>query len=158
MTAGKAIYPNVEAYRNKIASLPDGMYLNSIEQCFNIRSIKQNNSCWGIAYLYIEQALLKTGQYKNISKEQVHQFAMHHCLPADYKERIYKEWQDDPGMIDIKTGEVFKSAFRLTTTKMTTKDAMNYYEEMQAFYLEWFSSNENDFIPDPDPNWKNKKI
>jgi hypothetical protein len=37
---------------------------------------------------------------------------------------------------------------------MTTKDAMNYYENMQNFYAEWFAKDENDQIPDPRKDWK----
>jgi hypothetical protein len=40
---------------------------------------------------------------------------------------------------------------------MTTIDAMHYYENLQAFYLEWFSQRDDDFIPDPDPEYKKKK-
>lgn len=158
MQAGKHFYREPDKFKQAIKALPDGFYTIVIEQTGNIRSIKQNNSMWGIAYQYYKKALTDTGQYKYISNKQVHDWCMHHCLPEDYKERILKEWQDDPGMIDLKTGEVFKSAFRLTTTKMTRVDAMHYYDNLQAFYSEWFSSGqEGDTIPDPDINWKKKK-
>jgi hypothetical protein len=108
--------------------------------------------------MYFKQALEETGNLKNPSDKQVHEWCMHHCLPEDYKERIRNEWNEQTEMIDIKTGEIFKTAFRLTSTKMSRIDAMNYYENMQQFYLENMSSGrEKDFIPDPDPEWKNKK-
>jgi|WetSurMetagenome_2_1015567.scaffolds.fasta_scaffold266799_2 hypothetical protein len=152
MKGGKAFYPDKLKFIALIASLPDGFYLNKIEQAGNKRTIKQNNSMWGIPYAFFKRALIESGNYKNISDQQTHEFCMHHCLPEDYKERIRKEYDDDGGMVDMITGEIFKSAFRLTTTKMTTKDAANYYENLQQFYAEWFAKDENDFIPDPDPN------
>ena len=156
--SGKAIYPEHEAFIRKFEELPDGFYTHRIESAGRIRSIKQNNSMWGIPYVFFKKALQESGNYVNISDQQVHEFCMHHCLPEDYKERIRNEWKESTGMIDIRTGEMFKSAFRLTTTKMTTVDAMNYYTNMQQFYTEWFSSGKyDDYIPDPDPKYKKKR-
>jgi hypothetical protein len=157
MQSGKACYHDFDKFKELLRSLPDGYYIHKIEPVGRKRTIKQNNSMWGIPYLYFKRALVNSGNYKDISDDQVHQFCMHHCLPSDYKERILKEYQNDPGMVDMTTGEIFKSAFRLTTTKMTTIDAMHYYENMQAFYSEWLSSGrEDDIIPDPDPKYKEK--
>lgn len=158
MRSGVINYPDKDKFKRLINELPDGQYLTKIEPVGRKRTIKQNNSFWGIPYAYFKRALIASGNYKDISDQQVHEFCMHHCLPDDYKERILNQYKADPGMVDIKTGEVFKSAFRLTTTKMTTIDGMHYYENLQAFYAEWFSSGEaNDVIPDPDPEYKNKK-
>ena len=152
MRSGVVTYPEADKFKRLIAALPDGQYLTKIEPVGRKRTIRQNNSFWGIPYAFFKQALINSGNYKDISDDQVHQFAMHHCLPEDYKERIRKEYDQDAGMVDVRTGEVFKSDFRLTTTKMTTIDGMHYYENMQAFYDEWFSSGrENDHIPGPDP-------
>lgn len=159
ITAGKAKYADVEALRNAVSALPDGRYLNKIEKVTNARSLEQNNSIWGIPYQYFKRALTESGNYKDISKLQIHEFCMHHCLPADYKERILNEWKADPGMTDLNTGEIFKAAFRLTTTKMKTIDAMHYYENIQQFYSEWFSSGEpGDVIPDPDPKLNKRRM
>ncbi len=151
MKGGKAFYPDKDKFTRLIRALPDGFYLNKIEQAGNKRTIKQNNSMWGIPYAFFKRALIESGNYTNISNEQVHEFCMAHCLPEDYKERIRAEWDNDPGFVDYMTGEILKNPFRLTTTKMTTKDAANYYENLQRFYAEWFARDENDFIPDPDP-------
>jgi len=157
ISSGVPNYNDKDKFKRAIAELPDGFYTHVIESAGKIRTVKQNNSMWGIPYIYFKRALHESGNYANISNQQVHEFCMHHCLPEDYKERIRTEWIDSPGMVDMKTGEVFKSAFRLTTTKMTTKDAMNYYEILQQFYAEWFSSGQDDdVIPDPDPDYKKK--
>lgn len=153
----KAYYTDRDKFLYLFKNLQDGRYIHTIELVKNIRSKEQNNAMWGIPYMYFERALIETGNYQNPSKDQIHQFCMHHCLPEDYKERIKKEWEDEPAMIDMKTGEMFKKAFRLTTTKMKTTDAMNYYTNMQNFYAENLSSGADDQIPDPDPDYKNKK-
>lgn len=145
--------------RNKLSelfkTLIDGRYTIHIKRVVNIRSKEQNNAMWGIPYMYFKRSLEETGNFKNPSDENVHQFCMHHCLPEDYKERILKEWKDTESMIDVTTGELFKPAFRLTTTKMKTTDSMNYYSNMQQFYAEYFSSGEEkDVIPNPKKNWK----
>jgi len=155
--SGKSNYPDKDKFIRLLAELPDGTYMNKIEPIGRIRTIKQNNTFWGLAYSFYKRALTESGNFKDISDEQTHVWCMHHCLPEDYKERIRKEYDEQTGMIDIKTGEVFKSAFRLTTTKMTTIDAIHYYENLQAFYLEWFSQRDDDFIPDPDPEYKKKQ-
>jgi hypothetical protein len=82
---------------------------------------------------------------------------MHYCLPDDYKERLKEGWNNTKPLIDIRTGELFKSAFRLTTKKMTTIDASNYYANMQKFYAEYFASGKpDDMIPDPIHDFKKK--
>lgn len=154
---GKKVIFNRDKFQDAINNLKPGRYLYTIEKVQNIRSLEQNNAMWAIPYKFFEHSLIEAGQLQNPSKQQVHEWCMHYCLPEDYKERIKKEWDEQPAMVDIRTGELFKTAFRLTTTKMTTVDAMHYYENMQNFYAEWFSKDENNQIPDPDKNWKNKK-
>ena len=79
-------------------------------------------------------------------------------LPNDYRERIFEKWKLKEGMVNLRTGEIYKTPFRLTTTKMSKKDSNNYYEAMQNGYAMDFSSeDENDQIPDPKKNWKNFK-
>ena len=146
-----------DEFQNSINNLKQGRYLYIVEKIENIRSLEQNNAMWAIPYIYFEHALIEIGQFKNPSKQQIHEWCMHYCLPEDYKERIRKEWEEQEPLVDILTGELFKTSFRLTTTKMTTIDSIHYYEAMQSFYAEHLSSGSDDQIPDPDKNWKNKK-
>jgi hypothetical protein len=143
-----------DEFKEAFDNLKPGRYIYVIEKVHNTRSADQNNSLWGIPYLFLENALVEAGQLTNPSKQQVHEWAMHYCLPDDYKERIRQEYDQQPPLTDIRTGELFKTAFRLTTTKMSTEDAMHYYENMQNFYAEWFAKDENDQIPSPDPKKK----
>lgn len=151
------IWEDLEKYKQLIKNLKNGRYIQIIERVENKRSLDQNNSLWGIPYLFFEKALLENGEFLHRpSKQQVHEYCMHYCLPEDYKERIRKEYDETPAMIDKRTGEMFKSAFRLTTTKLSTVDAMHYYENLQNFYAEYFSSGPTDLIPDPDKSKKKK--
>lgn len=150
-------WENLPDYKRLIEELPSGRYIVKIEKVFNNRSLEQNNSIWAIPYKYFEQALTESGQLQNPSKQQIHEWCMHYCLPEEYKERIKAVWKAQEPLADIRTGELFKTAFRLTTTKMSTVDAMHYYENMQNFYAEYFSSgDEKDAIPEPIKDWKKK--
>ena len=151
-------YENLQEFKKCLKLLPNGRYINIIEKVDNIRSKEQNNSLWDIPYKYFEKALIEAGIFKNPSKLDVHTWCMVQCLPSDYKQRIFEEWQQKEAIVNYKTFETYKEPFRLTTTKMKTTDSMHYYENLQNFYAENFSSGEvKDLIPDPDPNYKNKK-
>jgi hypothetical protein len=149
--SGNKLWNNFEEYQKQMKSLKPGRYIITTEKVENKRSLEQNNAMWGIPYMFFEKALLDIGEFLHPpSKKQVHEYCMHYCLPEDYKERLKKKYDEMPAMVDKRTGELFKSAFRLTTTEMSTVDAMHYYENLQNFYAEYFSSGENDLIPDPD--------
>lgn len=151
----KIIYDDIQKFKLLIKSLSDGRYLNHIERIENIRSREQNNAMWAIPYLYFKQALIEAGIFKNPSKNDTHNWCMVQCLPSDYKQRIFEDWQRIEPIVNYKTFETYKEPFRLTTTKMKTTDSMHYYENMQLFYAENFSSGEEkDFIPDPNKNYK----
>ena len=153
----KITWENLDDYKFRIKNLQSGRYVVRIEKVFNNRSLEQNNSIWAIPYKYFEQVLTELGELQNPSKQQIHEWCMHYCLPEDYKERIKSEWNEQKALVDIRSGELFKTAFRLTTTKMTTVDSMHYYENMQNFYAEYFSSgDEKDVIPNPVKDWKKK--
>jgi len=153
----KITWENFDDYKQRLKELPSGRYIQKTEKVFNNRSLEQNNAMWAIPYKYFEQALTESGQLHDPSKNQIHEWAMHYCLPEDYKERIKAEWTAQEPLTDIRSGELFKTAFRLTSTRMTTVDAMNYYRNMQDFYAEYFSSGkEKDVIPGPVKNYKDK--
>ena len=154
---GVKIWNEIENYKKSLSNLASGRYFVLIEKIENIRSREQNNAMWAIPYSYFEKALIDAGIFKNPSKQDVHIWCMVQCLPSDYKQRIFEEWQKTEPVINYKTFESYKEPFRLTSTKMKTTDAMHYYENLQMFYSENFSSGEeNDFIPDPIKNYRSK--
>ncbi len=156
---GIKYWHNLHEYKRQMVNLKDGRYYTLTERIENQQSREQNNARWAIPYMFFERALKETGNLpQTASKLDVHEWAMVNCLPSDYRERIYELWKSKPGTINIKTGEVYKEPFRLTTTKMSKKDSNNYYEAMQDCYAENFSSGEpSDLIPDPDPNYNKKR-
>lgn len=156
LDTGEKLWNNLLEYQKQVKNLKPARYTVSIEKVENIRSKEQNNSLWAIPYKFLQKVLIETGTLpEDCSKEQVHEWAMVNCLPENYRERIYEEWKNKPGTINIKTGEVYKQAFRLTTTKMRTIDCMQYYKNMQDCYAQNFSSGEiDDFIPDPKKDYK----
>ena len=155
--SGKSkLWHEFEKYKAIMENLPDGRWTVTTEKVENIRSLEQNNSLWAIPYVYFETALVESGTLIKPTKLNVHHWCLHHFCPVNYAERIREEWEHEPEFIDHKTGEVFKEPFRLTTKKMKTTDCMDYYNNLQSGYLEFFSSSPEDLIPDPDPNWRSK--
>lgn len=150
---GVKLYHFKDKYQDLSKNLKDGRYIETIESVGRIRSNPQNNTYWGIAYMYMKQGLINAGIFKDPSDKQVHEWCMVNCLPEDYKERIYNAWELEPAITNLKTGKTYKEPFRLTSTMMHTIDGIHYYENMQMMYAENFSSGEeNDFIPDPEPS------
>jgi len=150
-------WENIEDYKIQLKELPSGRYIQRTEKVYNNRSLEQNNAMWAIPYKYFESALIEAGIFKNPSKPDIHTWCMVQCLPSDYKQRIFEEWQAKEPIVNYKTFETYKEPFRLTTTKMKTTDSMHYYENLQMFYAENFSTGEEkDFIPDPKKDWKKK--
>jgi hypothetical protein len=149
---------NRDKFNQAVKVSKNGRYILSLKLVENIRSLEQNNTFFGIAYLYFEHALIEAGIFKDPSKMQIHTWCMVNYLPEDYRERIYEEWKKESGIVNHKTDEVYKEPFRLTSTKMSRSDAMHYYENMQNGYaIDFSTGEENDFIPDPDPKYKRKK-
>jgi len=151
------IWNKLPEYKQAIKDLPNGKFIVLIERVENVRSLEENNAMWGIPYMMFEAALIESGEFLNPSKKDIHNFCMVNCLPNDYRERIYKIWLEKPGVLNHKTGEIYKEPFRLTTTLLgKLEDWSNYYRNMQDFYAEYLSSGEKDLIPDPDKT-KSKK-
>jgi hypothetical protein len=148
-------------FQGLIDKLKDGRYLYIVERVENIRSLEQNNTYWGIAYAYMERALVEAGYldgtiHPKILLKKTHEWCLRHFSPPEFVERIREEWEKDPGIADID-GVMFKEPFRISSTLMTRIEGARYFELMQDGYKEFFSKGENDFIPNPDPT-KSKKI
>jgi len=155
---GVRFWNKLPEYKEQFEKLKDGRYLQTTERIQNQRSLEQNNAMWAIPYMFFEKVLIDSGTLINPSKTDIHEWCMVNFLPSDYRERIYEEWKLKEPVVNFRTGEKYKEAFRLTTRRMTTIDMMNYYEAMQIAYAENFSTGEDDdFIPDPDKHWKDKK-
>lgn len=141
-----------DKFKDAVKNLPNGRYICIIEKAYRKRSNNQNATFWAIAYRIIQEALEDTTGEK-VTPEFVHELCKDKCLPPDYVEQLKEDHENkEPELINEETGEVYKSPFRLTTTKMTTTQAMEYYRNMQEFGREWLGCD----IPEPAPNYKNE--
>jgi hypothetical protein len=143
-----------DKFSEAIDALVEGRYSVEIKKVYNKGSAKQNRATWGIPYKLLQQCFINsTGEY--VDSNWVHEFCKERFLPGEYVERIKKEHEEDPKnhIVNEKTGEEITIPFRLTTSKMTTVEKIEYYKELQRFGAEFFYCE----IPDPDPNWKESK-
>lgn len=141
--AGKAIFVKEKEFKQAIQCLSDGRYLVTFEKQRKIRSGQQNKTFWGIAYKIIQQGLIEAGHEEAGSIDFVHEICKENCLPLDYKEKLLSEPVES--IVNKNTGEVIDLPNRLTTTKMSTVEAMEYYQNMQKFAAEFLGC----YIPDP---------
>jgi hypothetical protein len=153
---GKVEYFQKDKFKSLIKNLKPGRYINKIEKLEDKRSLEQNNTYWGICYAYFERALVEAGILDGSANnayllKKTHEWCLHHFAPEDFVTRIREEWENDPGITDIKTGEIFKEPFRISSTLMTRKEGAKYFENMQDGYKEFFSIGDGDEIPNPDP-------
>jgi hypothetical protein len=141
--AGKTSFVKENEFKQAIKCLADGRYLVTFEKQYKHRSGQQNKTFWGIAYKIIQQGLIEQGYSEAKNKEWVHEFCKENCLPGEYVQRL-KQVEIKP-LINEKTGEVIEMPFRLTTTQLTTIEAMEYYTNMQNLAAEFLGCE----IPDP---------
>jgi hypothetical protein len=132
--------------QNAIDNLPEGRYTMLIEKQYSKRSTQQNRAIFGIAYNILRDAFQETWG-EPVTIEFVHNFCKNRFLPADYIERLKTEYEHKE-IVNKETGEVISTNFELTTTRMTTIEAMQYYANLQKFGAEFLNIN----IPDPNEN------
>lgn len=143
LQAGKASFVKEKEFKEALKCLPDGRYIVTFEKNYRQRSGQQNKTFWGIAYKIIQQGLIEQGYLEARSSEWVHELCKENCLPYKYKERLKNVAKKH--LINEKSGEEIELPIRLTTTEMTTVEAMEYYSNMQNFAAEFLGCD----IPDP---------
>lgn len=148
---GQIVFPR-KKLKESIAKFKDGNYLLYIEKFYKQRSSQQNRAKWGIPYKILRACFSDSFGY-NVSIDWVHNFCKERFLPEDYVEQLKAEWEQNKVLVNYETGQEIEMPFILTTTKMNTVQEMEYYKNMQLFGAEFFNVD----IPDPDPNYKNKK-
>jgi hypothetical protein len=130
MKDGRAIYPNVEAYRNAIAALPDGKYINKIEKLFGKRTNPQNRYYWGIVLPIVVQGLKDVG-YECETVEEAHEFCKNQFIIIEGKKR--------KRLINKITGEIKYVKVFPTTTKLNTIQFNEYFEKIIRWGAEYLS-------------------
>lgn len=144
---------SIKSPRKKISEeiykLKDGRYFFTLEKFYKLRSIEQNKSWFGIPYKILRSCFAESYGH-SISTEFIHEFCKERFLPEAYVNRIKAEFEQNNTLVSETTGEVIKLKFRLTTTKLSTVEGMEYYKNMQKFGAEFFGVD----IPDPEINHK----
>lgn len=148
--SGQIVFPR-KKLSESFKKLKDGNYWLSLEKFYKRRSNQQNRAKFGIAYKIL-RACFSESFGCSVSIEWVHEFCKERFLPAEYVEKLRAEWEQSKILINYQTGQEIEIPFRLTTTKMTTVEEMEYYQNMQVFCAEFFGQE----IPDPDPDYMNK--
>jgi hypothetical protein len=148
----------IKSPRKKLAEsfkkLKDGKYFLTLEKFYKKRSTQQNRSKFGIAYKILQSCFIQTTG-ESISIEWVHEFCKERFLPAEYVEKLKEEYlQRNRFIVNNETGEEIEIPLRLTTTKLSTVQEIEYYKNMQKFCAEFFNTE----IPDPDSSKVKKKL
>lgn len=142
--SGKIEFPR-KKIEESISKLPDGNYFFTIEKFYKLRSVQQNRAKFGIAYKILK-ACFSESYGESVSIEFVHEYCKQNFLPAGYVERLKEEHEKNKILVNYNTGQEIEIPFRLTTTKLTTIEEMEYYKNMQRFCAEFFNQD----IPDPE--------
>ena len=142
-----------EKYLEACKNLPDGLYKWSLERCYSNRTLKQNAASWGVIYDAMQPILSDAmGEYIPLyapdDEVSVHNILKGKCLPKAYVERLKIEYEAKQ-YVDKTTGEIlYSKPFRLTTTKMTTVEMSEYFENIRIFAREFFNAE----LPEIRPN------
>jgi hypothetical protein len=131
--------------KESISNLKDGNYLLTIEKFYRVRSIQQNRATFGIPYKLLRSCFSEAFG-EAVSIEWTKEFCKERFLPADYVEQLKEDWNKSKILTNYETGQEIEIPFRLTSTKMSTVQQMEYYQNMQKFGAEFFQID----IPDPD--------
>jgi hypothetical protein len=148
--SGNIVFPR-KKIAESISKMKDGFYWMNIEKFYKQRSGQQNRAKFGIAYKILRSLFSESFGYQ-VSTEWVHEFCKERFLPGDYVDQLKVEWEQNKVLVNYETGQEIEIPFRLTTTKMSTVQEMEYYKNMQLFCAEFFNTE----IPDPDPNYRTK--
>jgi hypothetical protein len=130
--------------QESISKLKDGNYFLTIEKFYKVRSTQQNRATFGIPYKLLRSCFSEAFG-EAVSIEWTHEFCKERFLPDDYVEQLKEDWQKSKVLTNYETGLEIEIPFRLTTTKLSTVQSMEYYKNMQKFGAEFFQID----IPSP---------
>ena len=118
-----------------LKGLTPGKVRVTVERVYKNRSLLQNDYYHAVVIPICTTGLIDLGH-------RVNEDDTHEILKAMFNKKEF---------VNEKTGEV--TTYGATTTEMTTTDMMAYFEEINQWAAEYLGV----FIPDPDPNYKQKK-
>jgi hypothetical protein len=137
-----------EKFEQAISVLAPGKYWITLEKIYKQRSSQQNRARFGIPYKLLRECFIdSTGE--DVSIDFVHEFCKKRFLPSEYVEKLKLEWKEKKHVLKGLNKKKVHFPFKLTTTKLSTIEEMEYYKNIQRFGAEFFGVD----IPDPDTNY-----
>jgi hypothetical protein len=125
-----------KAFREQLDALPKGKYQHTVEKYYRKASLLQFGYLYGIVYPLSMIALNDAG-YEFINIDQVDMF--------------WKGMFAYNQFVNRETGEIMK--LPQSKSQFMTIDEMGYCDAIRNYCSEYLNTN----IPDPDPNYKQKK-
>jgi len=135
--SGKLKLQNKFSFENSIKEMPDGRYKIELTKYYNKASVLQFGYLYGVVYPNSIIALINAGyeDYKTV----------------DEVDLFWKMQFANKEIVNRETGEIQKIPFAKSQFK--TIDEMAYCDQIRNYCSEYLDH----FIPDPDPNYKQKK-
>ena len=128
---------NEKVYLQDLALLPPGKYQHTIEKFRRKASPEQFRYLYGLVYPLSMVALNNAG-YEFVNIDQVDQF--------------WKGMFANKEILNRETGEIMK--IPLSKSEFVTIDEMAYTDSIRNYCAEYL----NTYIPDPDPEYKLKRL
>lgn len=134
---GKLILQNKFAFNNTVKEQPDGEYDLVLGKHYNKASSLQFGYLYGVVYPNSIIALINAGyeEYKTVDEVDI----------------FWKIQFANKEIVNRETGEIQKIPF--SKSQFKTIDEMAYCDQIRNYCSEYLDH----FIPDPDPNYKQKK-
>jgi hypothetical protein len=136
MSSGKAIYPDIDKFKQAIASLGDGFYINRIEKIFGKRTNLQNAYYFGVVVPAVREGLKEVG-YETESIDEVHEFLKGKFIVLEGRKR--------KRLINKITGEIKYINVVKSSRKLSTIEFNAYLERI----IQWSAEYLNVVIPYP---------
>jgi hypothetical protein len=130
MQTGKAIYPDINQFRESIACLSDGFYVNRIEKVYGKRSGQQNKYYWSVIVPSVRDGLKKVG-YECDSLDECHDFLKNQFIAIKGRKR--------KRLVNKSTGEMKYISVIKSTRKLSTIEFNEYFEKIIRWAAEYLS-------------------
>lgn len=122
-------------------NLPDGLYCITIQQVIGKRTRQQEKTWWGVLVeKFIRPALSELSGFE-YSNEQTFEIIKKECLPEAYKQRLINEYKELATRLTIDGKEKLLPEFRLTSTKLTKSESIEFIDNIYAFSIEYLNLN-----------------
>lgn len=122
------------------SNLTDGVYLLIIEQIISKKTRNQEKAWWGVLIdKFIRPTLNQLSGFE-YTKDQVFEIIKKECLPDAYKEKLITDYKNMAYKLTIEGKEKLIPEFRLTTTKLTKIEAVEFIDNIYSFSKEYLNT------------------